>query len=70
MTVVLHLDVPESPTDLNIIDISYSTISFKWKTGFDGGLTQTFWILLDNLFLNETNQSYFTLTSKLNKNLI
>jgi hypothetical protein len=64
MTVVLHLDVPESPTDLNIIDINYSTISFKWKAGFDGGLTQTFWILLDNLFVNETNQSYFTLTSK------
>ncbi len=67
MTVVLHLDVPESPIDLNITDISYSTISLKWKAGFDGGLTQSFSILLNNLLRIETNETYVILTSKLLK---
>jgi hypothetical protein len=68
MTVVLHLDIPESPTDLKIINISYSMISVQWKAGFDGGWKQTFSISLDNLLWIQTNESYFTFTSKLLKN--
>ncbi|CAF0978283.1 unnamed protein product [Rotaria sordida] len=56
-------DVPESPTDLNITDITYSTISLKWKPGFDGGWPQSFWISLDNYLWKDTNQSHFTFTN-------
>ena len=57
--------MPEAPTDLNIIDISYSTISLKWKPGFDGGWPQSFWISLDDFIWKETNESHITFTSKL-----
>ncbi|CAF0805722.1 unnamed protein product [Adineta steineri] len=56
-------DVPDSPTDLNITSISYSTISIEWKAGYNGGWPQTFWISLDNSLWKETNQTYFTLTN-------
>jgi len=69
MTVVLHLDVPESPIDLIITDISYSTITLQWKAGFDGGLMQSFSILVNNLLWIETNETYVILTSKLLKYL-
>jgi hypothetical protein len=58
------LDVPNPPTDLNTTDISYSTISLKWKPGFDGGWTQSFWISIDNSLWKETNDSHFTFTSQ------
>ncbi len=59
-----YLDVPESPIDLNVTNISYSTISIKWKPGFDGGWSQSFWISIDDSLWKETNQSYFTFTSE------
>lgn len=61
---VFYLDIPDSPMDLHLVNISYSTISLKWKEGFDGGWKQTFKILLDNLLVKEINENYFTFTSK------
>ncbi|CAF2872012.1 unnamed protein product [Rotaria sp. Silwood2] len=55
--------IPESPTDFNITDINYSTISLEWKPGFDGGWPQSFWISLDSYIWKETNQTYFTFTN-------
>jgi hypothetical protein len=67
---MFYLDVPESPTNLNITNISYSSISLIWKAGFDGGWPQSFWISLDNSVWKETNQSHFTFTSELFYRLI
>jgi hypothetical protein len=65
MPVVLYLDIPQSPTDLNITYLDYSMISVQWKPGFDGGWTQSFNISLDNSLWKETNESYFTFTRKI-----
>jgi hypothetical protein len=62
--IFLYLDVPESPIDLNVTNISYSTISIKWKPGFDGGWSQSFWVSIDDSLWKETNQSDFTFTSE------
>ncbi|UJR25722.1 hypothetical protein I4U23_007074 [Adineta vaga] len=54
--------VPDSPMDLIVTSVSYSTISVSWKAGFNGGWTQSFWISLDNSVWKETNQTQFTFT--------
>jgi len=59
------LDVPETPTNINLTSITYSSISLKWQPGFDGGWPQTFLISLDNLSLKEINESYYTFSSKM-----
>jgi hypothetical protein len=58
--ICLRLDVPETPTNVDITSITYSSISFKWQPGFDGGWKQTYWISLDNLIWKQTNESFFT----------
>ena len=58
------LDVPESPTDLNLTSTSYSSISLQWKPGFDGGWPQSYWVSLNNDLWRETNHTQFTFTSK------
>ncbi|CAF1149692.1 unnamed protein product [Adineta ricciae] len=55
-------DVPDSPRDFNVTNVSYSAISVQWKPGFDGGWPQSFWISLDNSVWKETNQTQFTFT--------
>ena len=64
MSVVFHLAAPDSPTDLNVTHVSYSKIDVQWKSGFDGGWTQSFRITLNDELSKETNQTYFTFTSK------
>ena len=61
--ILLCLDVPDSPSDFNVTNVSYSAISVQWKPGFDGGWPQSFWISLDNSLWKETNQTQFTFTS-------
>jgi hypothetical protein len=55
-----HLDVPETPTNVNITSITYSTISLKWQAGFDGGWMQTYWISLDDVISKQTNETFYT----------
>lgn len=59
-----NLGVPETPTNVNITSLTYSTISLIWQPGFDGGSSQTFWVSLNNLLWKETNTSHYTFTSK------
>lgn len=61
---LLNAGVPQSPMDLNVTSIGYSTISVKWKPNFDGGWPQAFWVSLDGYTGKETNQTHFTFTSK------
>ena len=57
--------MPETPTDLQITGRTYSSISVQWKSGFDGGWPQRFSVALDHRLWHETNETYFTFTSKM-----
>ncbi|CAF1385753.1 unnamed protein product [Adineta steineri] len=52
-------DVPETPTNVNITSITYSSISLQWQAGFDGGWPQSYWVSLNNSLWKETNESYY-----------
>ncbi|CAF4501930.1 unnamed protein product [Rotaria sp. Silwood2] len=56
----LILDVPETPTNVNITSLTYSSISLKWQPGFDGGWSQSYWVSLNNSLWKETNESQYT----------
>ena len=59
-----HLDVPETPTIVNLTSRTYASISLQWQPGFDGGWSQTYLVSLDNSVIKETNYSHYTFTSK------
>lgn len=63
-SITFDIGIPDSPMDLYITNVTYSTISIKWKAGFNGGWKQTFRIFLDNLLWNETDEPFFIFTSK------
>lgn len=63
MSVVLHLAVPESVSNLTMIAVSYSSITIQWQPGFNGGWKQVFRVTLDESLSKETNQTQFTFTS-------
>ncbi|UJR23196.1 hypothetical protein I4U23_026215 [Adineta vaga] len=56
-------DVPETPINVNLTSVTYSTISLTWQAGFDGGWPQTFWVSLNNSLWKETNESLYTFTN-------
>jgi hypothetical protein len=60
----IHLDVPETPSQLNVTSTSYSSIGLKWQPGFDGGWPQSYWVSIDSSLAKETNASQYTLTRK------
>lgn len=60
-----YIDIPETPTNLNLTSVTYSSISFKWQPGFDGGWSQTYLISLNNLLSKEINESFYTFSSKI-----
>ncbi|CAF0928865.1 unnamed protein product [Rotaria sordida] len=53
-------DIPETPTNVNITSLTYSSISLKWQPGFDGGWPQSYWVSLNNSLWKETNESQYT----------
>ena len=65
-SIVSRLDVPETPTNVNLTSVTYSTISLTWQAGFDGGWPQTFLVSLNNSLWKETNESHYAFTSKFN----
>ncbi|CAF0846546.1 unnamed protein product [Rotaria sp. Silwood1] len=55
--------VPETPTNVTITSLTYSSISLKWQPGFDGGWPQSYQVSLNNSLSQKTNESQYTFTN-------